>query len=424
VLVEKTDRLYRNYRDLVTISDLEINIHLVKENSIIGPDSKSHEKLVHDFKVMLAKNYVDNLAEETSKGMQEKAEQGLWPSFAPLGYLNNRETKGIDIDFKRAPIIRELFEIYSEGKSTLRDLTRIASEKGLRTRKGNTVSRSNIHKMLKNPIFIGDFIWKDVCFKGKHDPIISRECFETVQGVLKNRTRPRNTKHKFAFRGLIKCGHCGCSVTSEIKKGKYVYYHCTKTKQKCPDKPIREEKLAEMLGEPLKKLRITEERLEWIIGALKESHKDEKRFRTEEINKLRKEYEGLERRTSQLYEDKLDGTISLNFWKSKSKEYQSRQNKITEKIERYNTAGRKYLEDGVRILELSQKAYSLYVTQDYWEQRKLLDLIVSNSVLKDGKLHTELRKPFDMLADGVAEESLLISKKAPKEALNEIWLLR
>ncbi|MBN2286071.1 MAG: recombinase family protein, partial [Tissierellales bacterium] len=225
VLVEKTDRLYRNLRDRVTLYDLGVNIHFVKEGEIIGPDSKSHQKLMHDIKLVMAKNYIDNLSEETSKGMQEKAEQGLWPSFAPLGYLNNRDTKGIDIDFKRARIIRELFEIYSEGISTLRDLTRIASEMGLRTRKGNTVSRSNIHKMLKNPIFIGDFIWKGVYFKGKHNPIISRECFETVQGVLKNRTRPRNTKHKFAFRGLIKCGHCGCSVTSEIKKGKYVYYH-------------------------------------------------------------------------------------------------------------------------------------------------------------------------------------------------------
>jgi DNA invertase Pin-like site-specific DNA recombinase len=32
VLVEKTDRLYRNFRDAVTLEDLETEIHFVKEN--------------------------------------------------------------------------------------------------------------------------------------------------------------------------------------------------------------------------------------------------------------------------------------------------------------------------------------------------------------------------------------------------------
>jgi site-specific DNA recombinase len=43
---------------------------------------------MHGIKVLMAKNYVDNLSEETRKGMFEKAEQGIWPSFAPLGYRN------------------------------------------------------------------------------------------------------------------------------------------------------------------------------------------------------------------------------------------------------------------------------------------------------------------------------------------------
>ena len=36
----------------------------------------------------MAKNYVDNLGEEVRKGMREKAEQGVPPNKAPLGYLN------------------------------------------------------------------------------------------------------------------------------------------------------------------------------------------------------------------------------------------------------------------------------------------------------------------------------------------------
>jgi site-specific DNA recombinase len=88
VLVEKTDRLYRNLRDWVTMDELDVEIHLVKEAVVLSPESRSHEKFMHGIKVLMAKNYVDNLSEETRKGMIEKAKQGIWPSFAPLGYRN------------------------------------------------------------------------------------------------------------------------------------------------------------------------------------------------------------------------------------------------------------------------------------------------------------------------------------------------
>ena len=88
LLVEKTDRLYRNLKDWVTIDDLNLDIHFVKENVILSKDSRSSENFMHGIKVLMAKNYIDNLSEETKKGMVEKAEQGIYPSFAPLGYIN------------------------------------------------------------------------------------------------------------------------------------------------------------------------------------------------------------------------------------------------------------------------------------------------------------------------------------------------
>ncbi|HKP95375.1 MAG TPA: recombinase family protein, partial [Fibrobacteria bacterium] len=57
LLVEKTDRLYRNFKDYVTLDELELDVHLVKENDILSPDSKSHQKLLHGIKVVMAKNY-------------------------------------------------------------------------------------------------------------------------------------------------------------------------------------------------------------------------------------------------------------------------------------------------------------------------------------------------------------------------------
>ena len=77
VLVEKTDRLYRNFRDWVTLDELDIEIHLVKEGIVLSRESKSSEKFVHGIKVRMAKNYIDNLSEKARKGMQEKAERSI-----------------------------------------------------------------------------------------------------------------------------------------------------------------------------------------------------------------------------------------------------------------------------------------------------------------------------------------------------------
>src|SRR5436190_23409951 len=75
LLVEKTDRLYRNLKDWVLLDELNIEIHLVKEGVVLAQDSKSSEKFFHGIKVLMAKNYIDNLSEEARKGQQEKAEQ-------------------------------------------------------------------------------------------------------------------------------------------------------------------------------------------------------------------------------------------------------------------------------------------------------------------------------------------------------------
>ncbi len=44
------------------------------------------------------------------------------------------------------------------------------------------------------------------------------------------------------------------AVVGEIKKGRYIYYHCTGHKQKCPDAYVREEVLTRKFGDILRRL--------------------------------------------------------------------------------------------------------------------------------------------------------------------------
>jgi DNA invertase Pin-like site-specific DNA recombinase len=242
LLVEKTDRLYRNLKDWVTLDDLALEIHFIKENVVLSRDSRSSEKFIHGIKVLMAKNYIDNLSEETKKGMLEKAEQGIYPTVAPLGYHNVARADGkktIEPDPDTASLVVRLFEWYASGNYSLKDVTKMARTAGLAFRKsGTTVTKSTVRKILTNPLYYGDFDWAGKRYQGIHEPLISQGLFNRVQEVLtdKGNRRTHQQKHHWAFQGLVSCGHCGCAFTAEVKKGRYVYYHCTGYKGKCPEK--------------------------------------------------------------------------------------------------------------------------------------------------------------------------------------------
>lgn len=307
ILVEKTDRLYRNFRDYVTIDDLNIEIHLVKENEIISNDSKSHQKFIHGIKVLMAKNYIDNLSEETRKGMIEKAEQGYFPSYAPLGYLNidrkegNRILKDLAIDEQRAPIIQKLFRLYATGDYSLEALTNIASEEGLKSKlSGKKLYKSTIQHILKNPIYYGDFLWMGKLYQGSHPPLITKELFDMVQDAFQSHNKPKLTRRNFPYTGLLVCGECGCAITAEIKKGKYIYYHCTHHKP-CNNKTyIRQEKLDKMFAEIVKGIQIDEKMVALIKESLTESHKDESDYHNRQISSLNARYSLLKNRVDKI----------------------------------------------------------------------------------------------------------------------------
>ena len=125
ILVEKTDRLYRNIKDYATVDGLGIEIHLVKENEVISPDSRSSEQFVHGIKVLMARNYSLNLSEETIKGMTEKARAGIYPSYAPVGYRNVDGVNGkrtIMPDPDSAPVIKDIFERFVAGRHSVKAL--------------------------------------------------------------------------------------------------------------------------------------------------------------------------------------------------------------------------------------------------------------------------------------------------------------
>ena len=156
LLVEKTDRLYRNFRDYVTLEWLDLEIHLVKEGEVLSKDARSHVKFIHGIKVLMAKNYIDNLSEEVKKGHLEKARQGQYPAKAPLGYRNDTKTGLVEVDVDTAQFVVRMFELGRTGQYSFKTIRAIMMQQGLELYSPKVrLSKSHVERILKNPFIPG-----------------------------------------------------------------------------------------------------------------------------------------------------------------------------------------------------------------------------------------------------------------------------
>jgi hypothetical protein len=245
-----------------------------------------------------------------------------------------------------------------------------------------------------------------------------------VQAILDGRgsKKTHRVKERFAFTDLITCGHCGCAMVAELKKGRYVYYHCTGHKGRCPEPYTREEVLEAKFAQLLEGISFSPEVLTWVTTALQQSHLDEKQIHARALMNLHREYKRIQHRIDAMYLDKLDGRIDGEFFDRNAQEWRAQQQGIMAEINGHRAAHQNYMEEGIKLLELAQRAGLLFEKQPAAEKRRLLDFVVSNSTWKDGELAAEYRQPFGLLADAVRREQAAQCEGVMSTAQNENWL--
>jgi len=162
-----------------------------------------------------------------------------------LGYvLEKIDGRSMPVpDENNRDLVVKMFEYYSTGLYSLQDLIKKVRDEGLlmpdnfpKGTRLKTLTKSSVHRILRNPIYYGDFQWKEKIYNGTHEPLISRQLWGKVQNVLdrfanKKMISKYNTLD-FVFKGLMTCGECGRNITATRKvkpSGReYVYYTCTR----------------------------------------------------------------------------------------------------------------------------------------------------------------------------------------------------
>ena len=421
VLVEKTDRLYRNLKDWVALDELKVDVHFVKEGIVVSEESRSSEKFIHGIKVLMAKNYVDNLSEEVKKGMHQKCEEGHYPGKAPLGYLNVRENgrSQLAIDPERALLIRNLFELYDRGDHSIENLAEYAQKSGLRGGRGGLLGTAVIHNALRNPLYAGQFHWGGKLYVGNDPALITWTLFERVQARLDGHPYTRGRSHDFAFSGLLTCGHCKGAITAELQKQKYIYYHCA---TRCQREPFTSEaKLSAMFAAAIRPLKLPEDVREAFLASLKDSRRDiEVDVRTRVVS-AQTRLDRVTRLINAAYEDKLEGRIDDAFFNAKRSEWETQRAEAAEEIQRLTRVSAKSLDTAINVFELANRAYDLMISRAPRDQRRLLEVLLSNSVLAEGRLTVTFASPFDILAQPPADAETEDGDLGSPDRRHSVW---
>jgi len=187
--------------------------------------------------------------------------------------------------------------------------------------------------MLKNPFYHGQQRYKGQLWPHKYEPLISEQLFRKCEQVRlgHNKSIAKYQSKTFVLnKGTVRCADpkCGCAITAEIHKGRFIYYKCTNYhKVHAKSQLIPEKTLLEPIRHVLKNISLTPKEVDDLVSSLKNTEAAKNEFYTREMARLRNEHDLIQNRIEVMYTDRLDGRITTDEYDKKLKS--SRPNKTS-----------------------------------------------------------------------------------------------
>ncbi len=396
ILAWHPDRLARNSIDGGQVIYLLDQTHL---QSLKFPtfwfENTSQGKFMLSIAFGQSKYYVDNLSENTKRGLRQKVRRGEMPGLAPLGYINDVRTKSIIVDKRIAPLVLQAFELYAKGDQRLQDIADFLASKSIKTTGGLPLKKDQIAKMLTNPFYYGHFRYGGEVYEGKHKAIVEKKLFDQVQAVFDRRRHKRTTKTNTPkpLCGLLRCGSCSMMVTADtipkhLKNGitrYYTYYHCTKKRKsvKCPEPHIRAELLDEQLSDLLNEYALPNswlKPLETMLGT--DEHKAEQTSGVF-IAAAQTKIANLQSKLQRLLDSYLDQDIEREIYLQKKAELLSEKKSLEEQSGKLTLAANAWLKPARQWVTTANSICRITESDDLLAKKELCqEIFGSNLILK------------------------------------------
>ena len=341
-----------------------------------------------------SKYYIDNLSENVKRGLRQKLRNGIWPSWAPMGYINDQVNHTIYVDTVRAPLIKKAFEMYATGDCSVREVREFLRTAGLVGRnQKRALSIGNCHYMLRNPIYYGVMRYYGEIYEAKHKPIISKAVFDKCQELLKNKSKPKKRGFKpYVYRGIFHCAACGCFITTETQKG-HNYLRCTKKKGTCDERFAREEEVDRQVREILKGVSLPPALAADALDNIKMEESKAAQAGEEAAQNLRDKLVILTDQLGKLLDMVLQGSISQPEYAHKKAQLVDEKKEIENKLAAFARQGALRLEPLKRFYELCVVAGEGAVSGNSAENLQIMRKIGSNFLLGGQKIKLNYNFP-------------------------------
>ena len=350
-------------------------VRYIAINDNVDTDSSESNDLM-PFKNLFNEWFIRDTSRKIRAVLKAKAERGeRLGTRAPYGYRKDPDTKKLIVDDEAAAIVRRIFAMCAGGSGPSQIARILKKEQILTptmyayTRYGITHtcldtahpynwSDSAIANLLENEIYLGNTVnmkhssrsYKDkrrvehpreecMVFENTHPALITREVWDIVQRVRKNKRRLTKMEEQNKYSGLVFCADCGSNMVlhrAHTMSASYNHFTCRTYKkdwEACTGHYIRECVLDEVVLEDLRRVtamaRERPEEFAAYIGSRQSAEiQREIRRQEKELAAMRKRKAELDAIFKKLYEDSVLSRITTEQFQMLSSSYTEEQNQI------------------------------------------------------------------------------------------------
>ena len=350
-------------------------VRYIAINDNVDTDNSESNDLM-PFKNLFNEWFIRDTSRKIRAVLKAKAERGeRLGSRAPYGYRKAPDTKKLIVDEEAAAIVRRIFAMCASGSGPSQIARILKKEQILTptmyayTRYGITHtcldtahpynwSDSAIANLLENEIYLGNTVnmkhssrsYKDkrrvehpreecMVFENTHPALITREVWDIVQRVRKNKRRLTKMEEQNKYSGLVFCADCGSNMVlhrAHTMSASYNHFTCRTYKkdwEACTGHYIRECVLDEVVLEDLRRVtamaRERPEEFAAYIGSRQSAEiQREIRRQEKELAAMRKRKAELDAIFKKLYEDSVLSRITTEQFQMLSSSYTEEQNQI------------------------------------------------------------------------------------------------
>jgi len=261
------------------------------------------------------------------------------------------------------------------------------------------MSTSNYQKMFNNPIYYGLMNFDGEIHEGKHEPIISKRLFDQAQEVMRQKSKPKTPQLKpYLYRGLFRCGECGCFITTETQKG-HNYLHCTKRVTACTQKYVREESIATQVDRSIERVALEAAIADEIVRQLEKDREATAKAQEGAILRCKDDITTCEKQIDLLLDMRLNEQIGESEYVSKKHVLVNQKAELKGKLEAFERNRQNRFEPAIRFILEAKDATILLSTGKPEQKRDYLKKIGSNFQLADKSLAVEFKNPWNLLAE-------------------------